>query len=441
MIKLPIVVITGRTNVGKSTLFNRISEQVKSITLDYQGVTRDVIKDMVQWQGHSFEIADTGGLDSFSSKDPITDLVYKKALDQLQNADVIVFVCDALQGITTQDRAIAKLLYKIGKPVILLVNKIDNKKSQEHEYEFANLGFDQQISISAEHGTGTSELLQAIVDSLPKTDLPEEHTKPSQDSSRIVLLGKPNVGKSSLMNRLVEQERVIVADQPGTTREAVSERIEFQSEELIVTDTPGVRRQRSIDEPIEELMVKSALSAVRSSSIVLLMVDGTEKRLSDQELKLAFYVFDKEYKPLIILFNKQDLTTQEDRDELEFANEAYEFFLRKIRMITISCKTGKNVHKIMPAIQEILTRNVQQFTHTELTQLFKDALARKPLFHKTNRLSISRVKQVAKSPLTFVLFVNQPEWFGPSQLAFFENTFRASYDLKSIPVRFLVRKA
>ncbi|MCK5632894.1 ribosome biogenesis GTPase Der [bacterium] len=437
MKNLPRIVIVGRMNVGKSTLFNRLSVSVKSLTLDYDGVTRDFIKDTVDWQGHSFDLIDTGGISLRKTNDVILETVRKKALDVVKSADVVLFVCDAKIGILPEDREISKYLHTLSAKVILIANKVDSSLSAENIHEFDRLGHKSIISISAQHGTGIADLLEASVNSLPAK---KEHKDDDENLlCKVVLLGKPNVGKSSLMNLLVKDERSIVADIPGTTREAVAEKISFCKEDILLTDTAGVRRKRAVNEQLEGLMVKSSFKALKDAHLVLLLVDASQGRLADQELKLAFYSFEH-YKSLIILFNKRDLVTQESEAALKFNLEPYQHLIKKIETINISCKNGKNVGRVMRKVQKVCKRHSQRFSDDELSILFKEALIRRQLFHKTNPLRVLRVRQIGSSPIAILIIANEPKWFGSSQLAYFENQMRRVYDLKGAPIKFVVRK-
>ncbi len=437
MKKLPKVVLVGRMNVGKSTLFNRLSESVKTMTLDYEGVTRDFISEEIAWKGKDFELVDTGGVSFAKTQDVILEAVRQKAISMLEAAEVVLFVLDGKAGLVNQDRDIAKLLFKAGKKVIAVINKADTKAVQEHMFEFDKLGFKNKVLISAQHGTGIADLLELIVDLLP------EHTPIAETQEprfRVVLLGKPNVGKSSLLNSLVDQERAIVSPIAGTTREPVSQKVTFYQEDILLTDTPGVRKQKSVHEPLESLMVKSSLRALERAEIILLLVDASEGTLADQELKLAFYAFQENYKALIILYNKQDLVTEHTDSQLGVSKDRYDFLLRKIEQLNISCKTGKNVGKIFPLIQKVWNRYSQQFNEHELTILLRGHLEKRPLYHKENLLVLYDVRQIAMAPTTLLLTVNVPDWFGESQLQFFENILREQYDLKSAPVKFVLKK-
>lgn len=434
----PRVVIVGRANVGKSTLFNRLSENVKTITYDQEGVTRDFITDTITWQGHTFDIVDTGGVSLKKNNDPLMEETRQRALAQLNQADVIIFVCDGTVGIVAEDSLIAKEIHKTGKPVIVAVNKQDTQAAQDRIYEFNRFGFSHIIPVSAQHGQGIADLLTYIVENVPSHTIQETQADPV---CRVVILGKPNVGKSSLLNLLLKEERAIVANIPGTTREAISEKITFYQEDILVTDTPGLRRQRSVTETLEEMMVKSSLRALDEAEVVLLMVDASQGPISDQELKLAFYAFTQKYKGLLILFNKQDLLTDEyTKFLLDKSTDQYEFFLKHVPTLSISCMTGKNVGKVLAAAKELCDRYMQRFSAHELTLVIQEALRRRPLYRNQERLQVYHIQQVSTGPITIALRVNKTEWFGASQLKYLENALREHYDLKGVPVRFIIRK-
>lgn len=432
------VVIVGRMNVGKSTLFNRISKNVKSITLDYEGVTRDYIKEEVSWKGKHFELIDSGGIHLRKSRDALFEQVRIKVLDLVNKADVIVFMVDGTVGLLPEDREIGTYLHKLKKTVILVINKMDSKTAQMQHFEFERLGFPLMLGISAEHARGIEDLLDIIVEYLPAHGSSVVETKPQ---CKVMLLGKPNVGKSSLMNALLKEERALVSEVPGTTREALSEQIMFYKEAIQLTDTPGIRRKRSVSGELEPLMVKSSFQALKKSDIVIMLIDGASHTLVDQELKLAFYAFNEHYKALILLINKQDLMTDQSKRDLEHSFEYYDFFIKKIPVMNISCKTGKNVGRVLPLIQEVWQRYSTQFDNESLTKLFIGELIKKPLYHKTKLLRLYKVKQIKEGPPVLELVVNEPDWFGSSQLTFFENLLRSEYDMKGVPVKFITKKA
>ncbi len=434
--KLPRVVIVGRMNVGKSTLFNRLSVNAKSMTFDYEGVTRDVIKDTVTWRDYTFELVDTGGISLRKSTDEINERVRQLALKMVEQADVILLVCDGIVGVTVEDREVAKACRKLNKKIILVVNKADNKATEEHRYEFEGLGIKPIVFISALHGSSSSNLLDEVCAALPA---PQPITQEQEVGCKMVILGKPNVGKSSLMNLLLQEERAIVSPIAGTTREAVKEKITFYQQDLLLTDTPGIRRKRKIDETLETMMVKSAFRAVDEADVVLLLIDSSEHAIADQELKLAFYVFEH-YKSLIILFNKDDISTPEIKKDMDFSLDVYKYFLKKVPQMHISCKSGKNIGKVLPLVKQVYERANQQFNDDDLTMLFKEALRHRPLYHNQMVLGFKRIKQIATNPITIVIITETPEWYGSTQLGFFDNVMRAEYDLLGAPIKFLTRK-
>jgi len=432
---LPRVVIVGRTNVGKSTLFNRLSTDIKSLTFDVSDVTRDFLSDTVEWQDRTFELIDTGGISLQKTEDPLLASVREQAIAFLKSADVIVFVCDGIVGLISEDREITRVLHKLGKQVLLVINKADKKAFTDQLYEFEQTGFKNKFPISAEHGIGIADLLDEIVQALPKR-VEREIQKPT---CKVAILGKPNVGKSSLMNLLSKEERSIVSDIPGTTREALKKHIAFHQEDIQVTDTAGLRRKRGITEPLEQLMAKSSLRALKNSDIVLLVIDASAGRISDQELKLAFYAFEQG-KALMLVFNKTDLMTEELSKELDQSLSKYEYFFRKIGRIDISCKSEKNVGKILPRVRKLYDRYTQRFTDEELTLICKEALQQKPMYHNQQRLEVKWAKQVKTGPISIVFKVNVHQWFGPSQLMFFDNILRKNYDLIGVPLILIPRR-
>lgn len=432
--KLQKVVLVGRVNVGKSTLFNRLAVQNRSLAFDHPGLTRDFITDQVDWKGKYFELIDSGGVVLYHPKGDFARLVNEQVLQLIEEAKVVVLVCDGTVGIHPEDRELAKKLHKLNKFVIVAVNKIDTNLAKENLAEFDRLGLDRVISISAQHGIGTGDLLDEIV-----ANLDESGPGEPEPQFRVTLLGKPNVGKSSLMNMLLGKERTIVSEVAGTTREAVKENIRFYQQDLQLVDTAGVRRQRGVVEQVETLMVKSTMAAVREANIVLLLVDSSEEKLSDQELKLAFYVIEQG-KALIILFNKQDLVDEDVAELFEHHLSEYQYFMKKVESLKISCKTGKNVGKILPLVKDVWERYNQQFSDIELNQLFKSAIFDRPLYRNEQKLVLRKAHQIATAPITINLYVTEPDFFGPSQLAFFENLLRSKYDLRSVPVKLNAKK-
>jgi len=429
------VILIGRMNVGKSTLFNRLSDRVKSMVYDYEGVTRDHIKDVVHWNNDSFELIDSAGL-NLKPRESLYKEINQKVIDLIHEADVVVLVVDGIAGVVSVDLELANFLRGFNKPVIVAVNKIDANKAKENLLDFYRLGYESVIGISSEHGLAINDLLDAMVSAFPNQKSHQEEKK----SFKISFIGKPNVGKSSLMNLLLKQERSLVSDVAGTTREAISEKINFYQECIEITDTPGIRRSSVVTEDLEQLMVKAAFRALKDSDIIILMVDGSEKAFVDQELKLAFYAFKDQHKGLILVINKSDLMDEDNKKDLTEGFDYYNYLIDKIPVIEISCKTGKNVGKLLPLIQKVWSNCSRTFDDSEIARLLIGGLINKPLYHKRNLLKIYKVNQIKTSPVTIKLIVNESAWFGPSQLAYFENLIRSKYDMTGASIKFVLRK-
>jgi GTP-binding protein len=432
----PKVLLVGRTNVGKSTLFNRLAEHRKSIVFDREGVTRDYIEELVTWQDIPFTLIDTGGMSFVKGTDEITKRVQEKVMRLLSEASMLLFVVDGKHGLHQEDLKIANVLRKANKPVCLLINKADNTRALEDTLpEFYQLGFKNSIPVSAVHGIGIANLLQTIVDTIP-TDLEVEEKKPVYN---VALIGRPNVGKSSLMNLLLQHERSIVSDVAGTTREPITAMTYNLNDLIQFTDTAGVRRPRKIDDDLEELMVKSSLLAVKNADIIVMMIDASEGKIADQELKLLFYAYEQN-KMIVVVFNKTDLLDEYKKYTLEQSIEEYNFILKKVPQVWISCVTHKNVTKIFNEVQQVWKRCNQQFKPAEVDELVKTEMLSKFLVHNTTALRISRVVPLQTTMPTFLIELNHPEFFGQSELGCIENILRKHYDLLGCPVRLFPRK-
>jgi len=432
---LPTIVIAGRANVGKSTFFNRIAENVRSMTYDVPGVTRDIVTDIVSWHGHLFRLIDTGGLSSTKGKSELEQEIKNRALKALQDADCTLFMIDGLVGILPEDREIAKLLRHMRAPVFLLVNKTDCAVAHEYMHEGATLGF-PVFGISAAHGRGVDDLMQAIIHKIEVPVSSKSMTTPT--GYRVAVIGKPNVGKSSLMNQLLQKDRTIVSEMAGSTREAISDTVTVYQQTLTLTDTPGMRRKRGVTEPLEQLMVKSALRAIDAAHVVLLVVDASHGTLSDQELKLAFYAFEEKHKSLIVVYNKQDLVSDEEVALREQQRSLYRQLLDKVATITVSCTTGKNIGKLTSLIHTVWERSGQRFSDVELTTFFNEQLTHKPLFKSGRSLEFYRAHQIKVAPITIKLVVGYPPHWERTQLNFFDNQLRTRYNLKGVAVVFVV---
>ncbi|MFH0897996.1 MAG: ribosome biogenesis GTPase Der [bacterium] len=438
-LKYPQVLLVGRTNVGKSTLFNRISNKKSSIVFEREGVTRDYVQELITWNDVTFKLVDTGGLSFTRKTSEIEAKVQKKVLDLLAQADLLLFVCDVKAGVTQDDVHIVRTLHKTKRPIFLLINKVDNQNAfAEHKFEFESLGIKEVFPVSSLHGIGIGQLLDHIIRTIP-APIQEE---PAESKAKIVILGKPNVGKSSLMNLLTHQDRSIISAVPGTTREAITDHVYFCDELVQITDTAGVRRQSRVSDDLETLMVKSSLQSIRQADVVLLMIDASEGKISDQEVKLLAYTLEQK-KPVIVLYNKTDLLESNDyaKTLLDQSIDEYDFILKKTTQISISCLSKKNICKILGQVQKVLDRCKQPFDSGQLNELIKQEMQRKPLYHKRQLLKVFHIKHIKTAPTpTFAITVNHPEWFGPTQLGFVENVLRKNYDLKGCPVQFNLKK-
>ncbi len=432
----PKVLIVGRTNVGKSTLFNRLAEERRSIVFDREGVTRDYIEEVVTWQGISFTLIDTGGMSFVKGTDEITKRVQEKVMRLLKDASMLLFVVDGKNGMQLEDAKIADVVRRANKPTFLLVNKADNLRAMDDNItEFYGLGLSNLIPISAVHGTGIGLLLQNIVDTLPTVG----EVETLNPVYNVALIGRPNVGKSSLMNLLLQHERSIVSDVAGTTREPITAMTYNLNDLIQFTDTAGVRRPRKVDDDLEGLMVKSSLIAVKNADIIVMMIDASEGKIADQELKLLFYAYEQK-KMIVVVFNKTDLLTEYTKYTLEQSIDEYKFILKKVPQVWISCLTHKNVSKIFNEVQQVWRRCHQVFNAIEVDEVVKNEMVNKFLVHNTAPLRISAVVPIGTNLPTFVLEVNHPEFFGQSELGCIENILRKNYDLLGCPVRLFPRK-
>jgi len=434
---MPKVVIVGRTNVGKSSLFNRIAPKVKSLTLDLEGVTRDMITDFVEWQGVNFELIDTGGIDLCKKADEMTCMVTQKVKKTLEEATLLLFVVDGQTGVAEQDTLIRNFLKDLNKPVFVLVNKVDSFEHEENIFQFYKFGFEHVYGVSAAHGRSIGDLLDRVVEVISQAT-PTTKEKEEEPEFKVAFLGRPNAGKSSLMNLLVDQDFSIVSPVAGTTREALRKRIAFNKHVVELIDTAGVRKRSGIDTELESMMVTNALQAAKRAHIVLLMIDVQEPQLTAQELKLTSYAFENG-SAVIVLFNKTDLLDEEKQQYLDSSLEEYNYFLKKLETLNISCKTGKNVGKVLPLVQKVWERFGTRLSDRYLTDLFMDALVKTPLYKNGQRLTFHKAHQVGSAPMRIELIVKNTEIFEENHRAFFENILRKAKDLKSIPMFFYAK--
>ena len=434
----PIVAIVGRPNVGKSTLFNKLIGKRLSIVEDTPGVTRDRIYSECEWCGRTFMLVDTGGIEPFSD-DVILSQMRRQAEVAIRSASVIVLVTDLRAGVTANDQEVAEMLIKSGKPVVLCVNKADTIGEIPPEfYEFYNLGLGDPIAVSSVHGHGTGDLLDEILKLLPEED-EEEY---GEDYIKVAVIGKPNVGKSSLINRIAGEERVIVSNIAGTTRDATDTVVENEEGKFVFIDTAGIRRKSKVLENIERYSVLRAYMAVDRSDVCVIVIDATEG-FTEQDSKVAGYAHEQG-KACIVAVNKWDaVENKTDKTMKEFTDKLkVDFsFMSYVSFLFISALTGQRVDKLFGMIKDAAEKNAMRVTTGALNDLLSYATARvQPPSDKGRRLKIYYITQASTKPPTFVAFVNRKELFHFSYQRYLENQIRETFDLTGTPIRFLVRE-
>ncbi|MCL6477538.1 MAG: ribosome biogenesis GTPase Der [Peptococcaceae bacterium] len=432
----PIAAIVGRPNVGKSTLFNRIVGERLAIVEEIPGVTRDRLYQDAEWVGRHFTLVDTGGLD-FSEHDQITTNIRKQVELAIKEADVIVFVVDARAGLTAADEEIAGILRKSEKPVILAANKVEQFDGRQDYLEFYGLGLGEPIPVSAAEGLNTGDLLDALVGNFPAAGEVEE----DRDLIKIAVTGRPNVGKSSLVNRILGEERVIVSDIPGTTRDAIDTFFERDGRRYILIDTAGIRRKSRIDMATEKYSVIRALRAVDRSDVVLLVLDAVDG-VTDQDKKIAGYGHEQG-KAMVIAVNKWDLVKKDDRTADRYTRQIREElgFVRYAPVVFVSALTGQRIPRILQAVDIVAENHSLRLSTPGLNNLIRDAVMQNPPPSFKNRsLKIYYVSQTGVKPPKFVFFVNDPELVHFSYTRYLENRIRSAYGFEGTPVSFLFRK-
>ena len=435
---LPVVAVVGRPNVGKSTLFNKLIGQRLSIVEDTPGVTRDRIYSKCEWRGHKFMVVDTGGIEP-KEDDKMLTLMRQQAEIAIAHADVIILVTDVRSGVTANDYAVADMLQKSGKPVILAVNKCDTLGDVPMDvYEFYNLGIGEPYPISSVHGHGTGDMLDEVIKYFP-----EEDADDYEDTDiKVAVIGKPNAGKSSLINRIAGEERVIVSDIAGTTRDATDTVIEREEGRFVFIDTAGIRRKSKITEKIEHYSVLRAYMAVDRADVCVIMIDATTG-FTEQDSKVAGYAHEQG-KGCIVAVNKWDAvedktgkTMQEFRKKLE--NDFS--FMSYVPFIFISAKTGQRVEKLFGMIKSVADQNAMRISTGMLNDVLAYAVARvQPPSDKGRRLKIYYMTQASTKPPTFVCFVNRADLFHFSYQRYLENQIRTTFGLEGTPVRMIVRE-
>ncbi|HIU58250.1 MAG TPA: ribosome biogenesis GTPase Der [Candidatus Ornithomonoglobus merdipullorum] len=433
----PLVAIVGRPNVGKSTLFNKISGERISIVEDIPGVTRDRIYSDVSWLDKHFTLIDTGGIEPYS-KDEILSKMREQAQLAIEMADVVVMMVNVKDGVTANDHEVAQMLMKAKKKIVLAVNKVDNIGEPPMEfYEFYNLGLGDPVAISSANGLGIGDLLDEITKLFPAdADLSED-----EDEIKVAVIGRPNAGKSSLINKIMGEERVIVSNVAGTTRDAIDTHYEKNGDKFLFIDTAGMRKRGKVDESVERYSVIRSLAAIDRSDVCVIMIDGTEG-MAEQDTKIAGYA-DNQGKACIFVINKWDIVEKNDKTMNEFRRRLREVFafMSYASMMFISAKTGQRVEKLLDEIKKVNEQHKRRITTGMLNDVLNEAVNKQqPPSDKGKRLRIYYGTQASVAPPTFVLFVNDKELFHFSYLRFIENQIRENFGFEGTPIRFIIRE-
>lgn len=431
----PVVAIVGRPNVGKSTLFNRIVGERLAIVEDVPGVTRDRLYSKAEWLGKSFYLIDTGGI-AFDDHDALIDSIRHQAELAIDEADVIIFVVDGTVGITEEDQSVARMLFRSKKPIVLAVNKIDNTKRLHDIYEFYSLGVGEPYPVSGAHATGIGDLLDEVIKHFPE----HEEDAYDEDVIRVSLIGRPNVGKSSLVNALLGEERVIVSDIAGTTRDAIDTPFMFEGQEYVLIDTAGMRKRGKVYESTEKYSLMRALRAMERSDVVLVVLNG-EEGIIEQDKKVAGYAHEAG-RGVIIVVNKWDAVEKDERTMNRFVAEIRQEFkyLSYAPILFVSAKTKQRVHTILPKVAQVAEQHAFRIATPVLNDLIQEATTvTPPPSDKGRRLRINYATQVSVKPPTLVLFVNDKELMHFSYQRYLENKIREAFPLEGTPIRILVR--
>ncbi|MBU9713457.1 ribosome biogenesis GTPase Der [Evansella tamaricis] len=432
----PVLAIVGRPNVGKSTIFNRIVGERIAIVEDKPGVTRDRIYSSAEWLNHDFHIIDTGGIEI--NDEPLMVQMRYQAEIAIDEADVICFIVNGREGVTAADEEVAQLLFRSKKPIVLGVNKMDDPSMHERLYEFYSLGIGEPFPISGSHGIGLGDFLDEAAKHFPK-DADDTY---DEDTIRISLIGRPNVGKSSLVNAILGEERVIVSDIPGTTRDAIDTPFTKDEQEYVVIDTAGMRKKGKVYESTEKYSVLRSLKAIERSDVVL-MVLNAEEGIIEQDKKIAGYAHEAG-RAVVLVVNKWDAVEKDDKTMREFEQKIRDHFLYLdyAPILFLSAKTKRRMQNLLPMVKEVSeNHNMRVQTHV-LNDVIVDAVTMNPTptDHGGKRLRISYGTQVAVAPPTFVLFVNDPELLHFSYRRYLENKIRATFNFSGTPIRIVARK-
>lgn len=432
----PIVAIVGRPNVGKSTLFNQIGKRRVSIVDDMPGVTRDRIYMDAEWLNHTFTMIDTGGIE-FDESNQILRSMRQQAKIAMEEADVIVFVVDGRVGLTSADEEVGHMLRSAKKPVVLAINKIDSPQLEANIYEFYNLGLGDPIGISASNALGLGDLLDAVVESFPKNDYEEKE----EDEISIAVIGRPNVGKSSIVNALIGEERVIVSDVAGTTRDAIDTHFVSDGNKFMLIDTAGMRRKGKIDEAVERYSVMRSLRAVDRADVVLMVINAFEG-ITEQDKKIAGYAHESG-KGVVIIVNKWDIfPDKDDKSTLRFTEDLRDElgFLQYAPVLYTSALTHQRIPRIVELVKYVADQQSMRIQTSVLNELIRDAVSvNPPPSHRGKQLKIYFMTQADIRPPKFIVFVNDPELMHFSYLRFLENRLRESFGFEGTPLKLIVR--
>ncbi|HEY1408314.1 MAG TPA: ribosome biogenesis GTPase Der [Promineifilum sp.] len=446
MSRRAIVALVGRPNVGKSTLFNRIIGRRMAVVSDVAGTTRDRLYADADWAGMNFTVVDTGGIEITEGRStaPLSEdseqflpQIRHQAAVAMQDADVIVQVVDGQTGLTAADREVADILRQTEKPVIVAANKLESTKLVDTAYEFYELGLGEVFAISSLHGSGTGDLLDAVVEAIPPAALVEE---PEDESIRIAILGRPNVGKSTLLNKMLGEERVIVSPIAGTTRDSIDEKLRWHGQDFTVIDTAGIRRRGKIEPGIEKYSVLRALKTLRRADVALLLIDGVEG-VTSQDAHIAGLLVDENV-GLILLVNKWDVVEKDAHTMPVYEAEVRrEFaFLAYAPLLFISAETGQRVNRILETVMEVQQARHHRLSTGELNDLMRDIVAHhQPPTKAGTQLKFYYATQVAAAPPTFVFFVNRPEMVHFGYQRYMENRIREHYPFTGTPIRLIFR--
>jgi len=432
---LPVVAVVGRANVGKSTLFNRIVGERVSIVQNTPGVTRDRIYAKSDWNGRDFYLIDTGGIES-AEMDEMVNLIRIQAELAIDEADVIVFVVDGQEGLSATDRNVADILRRSGKPIVLAVNKLDHPKHLTSAYEFYELGFDNAIAMSAEHGIGTGDVLDAIVQRF----IPFEPEEDDGDRIRVALIGRPNVGKSSLINALLGEERVLVSAQAGTTRDSIDSPMDQDGQGYVIVDTAGLRRRGKVYEDVEKYSVLRALRAIERADVTFVVIDG-HSGIAEQDKRVAGYALDAG-RAVGFIINKWDIVDKDGKTSHEFELKLRaEFpFMRWAPMVFVSALTKQRIHRILPLAKTMSEEHSRRITTATLNSVIQDAIISvQPPTDRGRKLRVYYGTQVSIKPPTFAIFVNDSELMHFSYERYLENQIRGAFGFEGTPLRLYIR--